>query len=199
MKLSEVEFLRAEGVLRGWNMGGGSAEDFYNRGVRSAYEGVSYIGFDEDWNDIDFNKEIYLSIIDDYMNIEKAKAIEYIDPSNDKYNMVSTITVGVKWNEGDDDETKLEKIITQKYIAGFPYSFGAWNDLRRTGYPKIFPVWHEDEGDGTIAPGDIIRRIPFLPEDEADKNDLATTGLDALGGPDIQGLRVWWDLNQPNF
>lgn len=198
MKLSEVDFLRAEGALRGWNMGG-SAEYFYNKGIDNAFSGVYLVDFDENWEEIRFEKDIYAPMLDGYKKIEYAKDIEYVDPSDDIYNYRSDIAVGVKWNEADDNETMLEKIITQKYIAGFPYSFGAWNDIRRTGYPRIFPVWHEDTGDGTIVPGDIIRRIPFLPQDENSKNDLATTGLEALGGPDIQGLRVWWDLAQPNF
>ena len=36
IKLSEVDFLRAEGALRGWNMNG-SAQYFYNRGLDFAY------------------------------------------------------------------------------------------------------------------------------------------------------------------
>ena len=36
MKMSEVDFLRAEGAVRGWNMGG-SAQEFYERGIRYAY------------------------------------------------------------------------------------------------------------------------------------------------------------------
>lgn len=36
MKVSEVNFLRAEGALRGWNMGG-TAQSFYEQGIRTAY------------------------------------------------------------------------------------------------------------------------------------------------------------------
>jgi hypothetical protein len=32
------------------------------------------------------------------------------------------------------------KIITQKWIAGFPEGQEAWSDYRRTGYPKLLPV-----------------------------------------------------------
>ena len=31
---SEMAFCRAEGALRGWNMDGGTAKDFYEQGVR---------------------------------------------------------------------------------------------------------------------------------------------------------------------
>ena len=67
----------------------------------------------------------------------------------------------MKWNDSDDNETKLEKIITQKYIAIFPYSYEAWTDIRRTGYPKIFPVLNPNLGDGSLSDGDLIRRLPL--------------------------------------
>jgi hypothetical protein len=94
---------------------------------------------------------------------------------------------------------KLEKIITQKYIANFPYSFEAWTDLRRTGYPKLFPVLNADEGDGTLKYGDIIRRAPFPDTDDASVVDIINSGLDALGGEDYQATRLWWDVDKPNF
>ena len=185
MKLSEVLFLRAEGALRGWNMGG-SALSFYEEGIKMAYSG-------EEFNDEYQNK------VDNYMSQAQAVDFVYEDPFNERYNYPSLTKIGVRWNEGEDDETKLEKIITQKYIAGFPYSFEAWTDIRRTGYPKIFPVLHDD-GDGSIDAGDIIRRIPFPGEgDPATQADIASSGLDALGGADVQGTRLWWDQTSSNF
>ncbi|WP_289290074.1 SusD/RagB family nutrient-binding outer membrane lipoprotein, partial [Muribaculum intestinale] len=58
-----------------------------------------------------------------------------------KHNTKGRVSIGVKWNEADDDETKLEKIITQKYIGNFPMSAEAWTTFRRTGYPRLFPVY----------------------------------------------------------
>ena len=31
---SEMAFCKAEGVLRGWNMGGGTAKEYYEEGIR---------------------------------------------------------------------------------------------------------------------------------------------------------------------
>src|SRR5690606_33898480 len=36
MTAAEVYLLRAEGALRGWNMGDGSAEEFYNQGIQQS-------------------------------------------------------------------------------------------------------------------------------------------------------------------
>lgn len=195
MKLSEVCFLRAEGALRGWNMGG-SAQQFYEEGIRYAY-------LEDRANGEEYNK-----LLADYMNVDKAKDYTYVDPTGETPDMKSVTKIPVKWNEGLSNEEKLEMIITQKYIASFPYSFEPWVDLRRTGYPRLFPVLNPDDGDGSLNMGDnadycsgmnIIRRLPWFTDDPQTKEDLNATGLPALGGPDQQGTRLWWDVDAPNF
>ncbi len=154
MKYAEVCFLRAEGALRGWNMGG-SAQHFYEEGIRHG-------------------------------NCEDDAA--------------SPIHVGVKWNDSDSQETKLEKIITQKYLATYPNGFEAWVDLRRTGFPRMLPVLNIDEADGSLVPGDIMRRLPFPgTSDIATKQDVDNTGIPALGGPDKMATRLFWDKTTSNF
>ena len=202
MKVSEVNFLRAEGALRGWNMGG-TAQSFYEQGIRTAYL--------EDRNSP--IKE-YVNYIDDYLNVDTPKGIAYVDPQGLTPDMPSVTKIGVKWNEGDSKETKLEKIITQKYIASFPYSYESWVDLRRTGYPKLFPILNTEHSDGTIKPGDqkvqtadnIMRRIPWIPDDSQTKEDINDTGIPALSedtnnkpATDTQMQRLWWDVDAPNF
>ena len=189
MKMSEVDFLRAEGAIRGWNMGG-SAREFYERGIRYAYlfeRSESY-----------FHEE-YDMLVEDYLQRTEALPYTYHDPLGMVADEPSVTHIGVAWNDGDSPEVKLEKIITQKYIAAFPNSFEAWVDLRRTGYPRLFPVLNADEGDGTLVYGDIIRRCPFPDTDDASVADITETGLEALGGEDYQATRIWWDVDAPNF
>ena len=202
MKVSEVNFLRAEGALRGWNMGG-TAQSFYEQGIRTAYL--------EDRNSP--IKE-YVNYVDDYLNVVAPKGIAYVDPQGLTPDMPSVTKIGVKWNEGDSKETKLEKIITQKYIASFPYSYESWVDLRRTGYPKLFPILNTEHSDETIKPGDpkvqtadnIMRRIPWVSDDPQTKEDINATGIPALSedtnnkpATDTQMQRLWWDVDAPNF
>lgn len=202
MKVSEVNFLRAEGALRGWNMGG-TAQSFYERGIRTAYL--------EDRNS---PRKEYVNYVDDYLNVVAPKGIAYVDPQGLTPDMPSVTKIGVKWNEGDSKETKLEKIITQKYIASFPYSYESWVDLRRTGYPKLFPILNTEHSDGTIKPGDpkvqtadnIMRRIPWVPVDPQTKEGINATGIPALSedtnnkpATDTQMQRLWWDVDAPNF
>lgn len=194
IKLSEVDFLRAEGALRGWNMGG-DAKMFYERGIEYGYLNDRLIG--------DY---AYTSALPEYMAQTEATPYIYqdpmgnvVDPKTGNSYLESVTKIGVAWNEGDSQETKLEKIITQKYIALFPNSWEAWGDMRRTGYPKVFPVMNADEGDGTLKYGDLIRRAPFPNTDDASVRDIDRTGLEALGGEDYQSTRLWWDVEGPNF
>lgn len=197
MKCSEVYFLLAEGALRGWNMGG-TPKQFYEQGIRYAsLESRSFTG----------NK--YNQLVDEYLNVEAPKNITYIDPQGLTPDMKPVTTIGVKWNESDSKETKLEKIITQKYIASFPYSYESWVDLRRVGYPKLFPILGVADSDGTIGAGDskvqtkenIMRRIPWASDDPQTKSDIEETGLPALGegASDTQGQHLWWDNGASNF
>ena len=197
MKCSEVYFLLAEGALRGWNMGG-TPKQFYEQGIRYAsLESRSFTG----------NK--YNQLVDEYLNVDAPKGIAYVDPQGLTPDMPSVTKIGVKWNESDSKETKLEKIITQKYIASFPYSYESWVDLRRVGYPKLFPILGVADSDGTIGAGDskvqtkenIMRRIPWASDDPQTKADIEETGLPALGNgaTDTQGQHLWWDNGASNF
>lgn len=202
MKLSEVCFLRAEGALRGWNMGG-SAQSFYEKGIR-------YAGLETR----DAEDAKYKDYVDDYLNVETPSGEKYVDPQGLTPDMESVTNIGVKWNEGDSQETKLQKIITQKYIASFPYSYEAWVDLRRTGYPRLFPVLGVADGDGTIKEGNsavqsyenIMRRIPWASDDPQTKADIEESALPAMGedagsgsATDTQMQHLWWDNGSSNF
>ena len=182
-KWAEIDFLRAEGALRGWDMGG-KAEQFYTRAIENS-------SFLEPGTELSNQLKTILS---QYANVEAPAAYTYKDPTGTSPDMESVTKIGVKWNEADDKETKLEKIITQKYIALFPNSMEAWGEMRRTGYPKMFPVLNVEEGDGSLKPGDLVRRILFPNSDDASLKDIQATGLKALGGADQQATRVWWDV-----
>jgi hypothetical protein len=187
VKLAEVNFLRAEGALRGWNMGG-TAEYFYEEGIKNAYLDEPMMGAME-----------YNAALADYMALETPVDYKQVEVSGDGEDWPSVTKIGVKWNDGDDQETKLEKIITQKYIALFPLSTEAWTEMRRTGYPKVFPVLNTDDGDGSIEQGEMIRRIPWNASDPIVQQLIEASGLATLGGPDLQATRLWWDVDAPNF
>lgn len=189
MKWCEVDFLRAEGALRGWNMGG-TAQSFYERGIDNSSP------FDPQNTALGIG---YSNLLQAYKQLAEARPYTYQDPTGNSDDIESVTTIGVAWNEADDPETKLEKIITQKYLAGYPNSYEAWVDVRRTGYPKLFPVLNVEDGDGSLKEGDMVRRMIFPNTDDASLKEIQETGLPALGGPDQQATRLWWDVDAPNF
>lgn len=182
-KRVEAIFLRAEGALRGWNMGatasgGRSAKDFYEAGIRLAFQE---------------NGITDRSTIDNYLEIteDRVKEVDYKDPYRSENGIKGRVKVGVKWEESDSDELKLEKIITQKYIANFPMGAEAWTTFRRTGYPRLFPVKVNNmPGVDTELQ---IRRIPLV-ETENNQQEYQQSMIPALGGPNTGATRVFWDV-----
>jgi len=185
MFASESYFLRAEGALRGWNMGSGTAQSFYEAGVTLAFQerGVTMPG--------------------GYLTNSTATAAPYVDTQNPANSIAAGSpylnNIPVAWNSGTNGtsfESNLQRIITQKWIAIFPDGEEAWSDYRRTGYPVQFPVAVNNSG-GLIPSVPGIRRLPF-PTDDASTNPKGQAiGLTELGGPDNGGTKLWWDKN-PN-
>ena len=200
MKAAESYFLRAEGALRGWNMGG-NAKELYEEGIRlsiknelkykGVYAGVTSISDEE---------------IDAYINGTTLQA-DFVDPVDAQNSIKAMNTVPVKWDESASKEDKLQRIITQKWIANFPLSTEAWAEYRRTGYPKLFPN-RVNSSNGTIDTDEQIRRLIYSEVEINTNNDELQKGIQILNqensspnfSGDIGGTRVWWDkANVGNF
>lgn len=174
MKASEVAFLRAEGALRGWSMGG-TAEEFYNKGIALSFA-ENGLG--------DAAAKIYA---DNGLNVPA----KFVDPSNSANNQEAVSDVTIKWTN-DNFEKSLERIITQKYIALYPDGQEAWSEYRRTGYPHIFPakfVRTDAEVSGVSGP----TRIVYSNKEYTDNLDNIKKAVEMLGGPDNGNTRLWWD------
>ncbi|MDI3321909.1 RagB/SusD family nutrient uptake outer membrane protein [Pinibacter soli] len=173
LKASEVAFLRAEGVLRGWNMGN-TAANFYKDGIAKSFaeNGVSS---------------------DAYVNNSTSVPAAYVNPVTPAFNSPAVSSATIAWNETATFEVKLEKIITQKYIATFPNGQEAWSEFRRTGYPKLFPIINNMSG-GVVPTATGVKRMPF-PSSEYSTNaaNVNNAVSNLLGGPDNGGTKVWWD------
>jgi Susd and RagB outer membrane lipoprotein len=181
MTAAEVWFLKAEAALRGWANAGVVQTD-YETGINTSFLqwGVSS---------------------STYLHDASSTEVAYMDPQDSVDNSspaLSTITIA--WDPTASNETALERIITQKWIAMFPDGQEAWADYRRTGYPRLFPVVNNFSG-GTISTTTQIRRLAY-PSNEYTTNGAAvnTAVSTLLGGPDVGGTRLWWDVaNKGNF
>lgn len=176
MRAAESYFLRSEGALRGWNMGG-SAEEFYNEGIAMSFAE----------NGIDGGAATT------YSSNSTLTPNPFQDNSGQSGNNISSPSnITIAWNDADNFETNLERIITQKWIALYPDGPEGWAEFRRTGYPKLFPVVNNNSS-GSVNTALQVRRIPY-PQSEYDNNQEGVqTGVNNLGGVDAGGTKLWWD------
>jgi hypothetical protein len=180
MVAAEAWFLKAEAAIRGWAGAGDAATD-YNTGITTSF---AQYGLDAS----------------SYINDATSKPLPYIDPkaiTSGQNNILAgspyLSTITIKWDANASFEEQLERIITQKWIAMYPEGQEAWSEFRRTGYPKLFPVV-VNNSNGTISTSEFIRRINF-PSDERANNPAGVAGaVQALGGADNGGTRLWWDI-----
>jgi hypothetical protein len=178
MTAAEVWFLKAEAALRGWANAGDPMTD-YNTGITTSM------------NQYGVN-------IGNYLTDKTSVPAPYVDWLNSANSDTAVSNITIAWDPNATNEQKLERIITQKWIAMYPEGQEAWTEYRRTGYPKLFPVVVNSSG-GTISTSVQVRRLAY-PHNEATTNPLGLTqGIALLGGPDNGGTRLWWDVNGPNF
>jgi hypothetical protein len=169
MNAAEAHFLKAEAALKGWNVGTGTAKDFYTAGINASMR---------QWGITD------AAAITAYTNGTTAPIA-----LNDKVKTPALSDITVRWS--DDASKNLEQVITQKWIALYPNGHEAWAEYRRTGFPKLYPRIASDNVD--VPANAVVRRTPFtIGEQNTNANGLKT-GLAKLGGPDNATTRLWWD------
>ena len=172
LNAAEVAFLRAEGAVRGWDMGG-TAKSFYEQGITLSFE---------EWGAKDA-----AAYIADATSVPAA----FVDNAGTN-NAAAPSTVTIAWNEAGTLEQKLEKIGTQKWIALFPNCAEGWAEYRRLHYPAlIVPV--TNFSDGIVDTNQQIRRCPYPLSEQSSNPEGLASGVAALGGEDNAGTRLWWD------
>jgi hypothetical protein len=177
MDASESYFLRAEGVLKGWDMGGGTAQEYYEQGIRASFAEQKVAG------------------IEDYLNNNTATPKAFVDPVNPENSVQPLTSITIKWDESATDEQKLERIITQKWIAMYPEGYEAWAEFRRTGYPKLWPPAVNNSG-GVVPEGEFIKRLPYCNAITLASQSAVTEAVNSyLNGEDSIFEPIWWDVN----
>ena len=171
---AETAFLRAEGKLRGWNVGEKSARQYYEEGITLSMQQHQVTG-------------------SDYMNIKDAPTVSHEYDNIQKSPSTISNTVSVKWEDGDNTLTgkNFQRIITQKWIANYPLGIEAWAEYRRTGYPEIYPCIDNLSFSGVDSKRGM-RRLAF-PYTEAQNNKTNyTQGVTFLDGPDNEVTELKW-------
>ena len=176
---AETILLEAEAALRGWDVNGkGTAQSLYEKGIRTSFE---------QWG----------AAVGDYLS-STTTAAAYVDPVIPAASIEGQSKVTAKWDESLSNEEKFAKIATQRWIAIYPEGMNGWAEIRRSGYPKLFPVmvnYSQGEIDTDLGP----RRLPFTINEKGNNPTGYAKAVEMLGGPDNGGTRIFWDVDKPNF
>ena len=200
MTAQEIHFCLAEAALRGWNTPK-TVKEHYEDGIKSSFE---------DWG---------VGGVDAYLADSTSMPIDYIDPLDalletneqerkNSYNtrMTDPEAYTIKWIDNVSDEKKLERIMTQKWIASFNNSMEMWADHRRTGYPKVHLARKNDSSPqwGVVdnnEPFPFPKRWPFIDSERLNNKEAVADATAKLGGPDLISTSLWIHPNPggPNF
>ncbi len=167
---AEAYFLRAEGAMLGWNMGG-TAEDLYKSGITASMN---------QWGITD------AAAITAYVNSTNVPVAP-----NDYLNSPAVSTAPIKYDAG----RAKEQIAIQKWLALFPDGYEAWADYRRSRAFILYPVANSDNPDITNTTTQWIRRIPFLLSETQNNKAAVDAAVPLLGGADKVTTPLWWDKN----
>jgi hypothetical protein len=170
MATAESYFNRAEGALKGWNMGG-TAKDLYEQGIKHSFL---------QWG------------ISDDPTVYAASTNVPIAPK-DFLNSPPMTDIPVAF--GSTLAVQEEQIATQKWIAMFPEGVEAWADYRRSKKLKLYPVANSDNPLITDPSKQWIRRMPFLLSETQTNKAAVEAAVGLLKGTDNTQTPLWWDKN----
>jgi hypothetical protein len=168
MYSAEAWFLRAEGALNGWNMNG-TAQALYEQGITNSLQ---------QWGVSDN------TTIQNYISSTATPVAP-----NDYLNSPAVASIPVKF--GATAAIQRQQILTQKYFALFPDGIEAWAEIRRTGYPILYPVANSDNPD--LTPSQMISRFTFVDYEYQTNGKAVQAAIPLLNGPDKASTHLWWN------
>ncbi len=164
---AEACFLLSESQLNGWNVGTGTAQDWYNKGIEAS---MKQFGITD------------AAAITAFQN-------NTIDlPTTPAGNTRPITTLPIKFS-GISAEQR-EQIGIQKWVAVYPDGYEAWAEFRRTGFPKLYPPINYEPGT-TVATGSFVQRIPYTGYLRSLNNVEVTKAETRMGGGG-QNIKLWF-------
>ena len=136
-------------------------------------------------------------------SLSDSQAVDYL-VSNDK-NLFGT-SANYDDTSGNGN-TKLEKIITQKYISHYiDLSRESWNDKRRLNLPAMDIPEYRDPGAGTYPndgniknPSNFISRMVYPQSEALNNKSKYEAGVAQLTGGDKTSSPIWWATKKSNY
>ncbi|MDR6781506.1 hypothetical protein ABIE26_002006 [Pedobacter africanus] len=167
---AETFFLMAEAKLNNWTVGAGTAQSYYQQGIDASMA---------QWGVTD------ATVIGNYKTGTSTPSA-----LGDIYNTPAMTNIPVAF--GSTEAVQREQIGTQKWLALYPYGLEAWAEVRRTGFPKLYPRLNSDNTDAPASDPAAVKRLTYPPiEASANAGGLAS-GISKLGGPDKVTTKLWW-------
>ena len=185
MRAFEGYFLRAEGVLAGWNMGGGTVQSLYNEGILTS---LAENGYDD--TNLAGDPYTTSTLVPASPGVDLNTVIPAVAPA-------PASTAPIAFLTGGNPEQQLEQIITQKWIALLPDSQEAYAERRRTGYPKLYPRLESENPD--VAATSLPVRLTYWTNEytnnkaEVDKAITLLNGESSTPNGDKATTKLWWD------
>ncbi|MDD7455972.1 MAG: SusD/RagB family nutrient-binding outer membrane lipoprotein [Bacteroidales bacterium] len=179
---AESQFLLAEAALKGWISG--DPGQFYNKGIDLSMD---------QWKVGNSTMADGSSSRTAYIEDDSSVPASYEnDPIARFPNYIRNTKVTIAWSDGATTEQKLEKIITQKWIANYPMGIEAWAEYRRTGYPELAPVI-DNLSEGVITnPARGLRRLRYSYKEHTLNKDNYADAVKMLGGKDDESVDLFW-------
>ena len=176
LETAEAYFLRAEGALKGWNMGG-SAQSLYEAGITNSFA---------QWGVNAAQAATYIT-----STATPTAPHAYTEDGTD----TAVSNVPIAWSA--DPTMELRQIMTQKWLGLFPDGMEAWADYRRSHVLPLYAVIHSDNPLITNTSTQYLRRIPFLLSEKQTNGGAVAAAVSLLGNgkPDNEMTPLWWDTN----
>ena len=179
-RASETKFLLAEAALYGLYTKE-TTQDLYEAGIKLSFEEVGASG------------AVRYYTQDDVEPSELSYRNSLLSP---RYSdNISNGNIVPLWDENATQEKKLQRIITQKYIALYPNAIEAWTEYRRTGYPYIMKP---QDAAAITRIGGVFggkERTPerfSFPASSYSNNPNLSVIPKLLGGKDEGITKLWW-------
>ena len=164
---AETCFLLSEAQLNSWNVGTGTAQDWYNKGLEASIKQYNI-------NDA--------AIITAFKNNMTDLPVIPVGAAR------AVTTLPVKFSSVVAEQR--EQIGTQKWVAVYPDGFEAWAEYRRTGFPKLYAPANYEPGT-TVLAGQLVQRIPYTGYLRSLNPSEVTKAETRMGGAG-QNIKLWF-------
>jgi hypothetical protein len=175
---AEIQFIKAEAYKKGW--ASGDAKQAFKEGIKQSIK--FYMNYHKERS----HTEAEITGNDRASN--HARAV--IDPNLDRYTDAWIDAFAeARWTKRVDESSyaggELEAILEQKWLSfGYEYAGEQWNDLRRTGYPRMY--YQRDNDPAAEIP--YPRNRHKYPGSDRDYNMNFTQ---VVGNDNYSGILFW--------